>query len=209
MTRRRRSAQREASTGGHIPIIAMTANAMQGDREHCLQAGMDDYVSKPIKVEDLIEMLRKWVKPASDASPILDDAGSGTSSATGQGPLTALDTQTFLALKALYEDEGSTALLNLIEIFIQDATTHVATLRGAIDSSDAKALERAAHSLISSSATIGAQGMAELCRTLQTMGCSGLVTGASPLVEQLSVELIRVQQAISQACAAVRTSSTV
>jgi CheY-like chemotaxis protein len=51
---------RETQTGGHIPIIAMTANAMQGDRERCLVAGMDDYVSKPVQSKDLITVLRKW-----------------------------------------------------------------------------------------------------------------------------------------------------
>jgi len=170
---------------------------------------MDDYVSKPIKVEDLIEMLRKWVKPVLDASSTLEDEASSTGSATGQGVPSVLDAQAFQALRALYGDEGSTALLHLIDIFIRDASTHVATMHGAVDSGDAKALERAAHSLISSSATIGARGMAELCRILQTMGGSGLIAGASPLVERLSVEFNRVQQAISEACAAVRTSSTV
>ena len=58
--------QREASTGRHVPIIAMTANAMQGDRERCLAAGMDDYVSKPVTFETLVAMLQKWGQPQSD-----------------------------------------------------------------------------------------------------------------------------------------------
>jgi CheY-like chemotaxis protein len=52
--------QREASTGRHVPIVAMTANAMQGDRERCLAAGMDDYVSKPVQFDGLVAILQKW-----------------------------------------------------------------------------------------------------------------------------------------------------
>jgi CheY-like chemotaxis protein len=58
--------QREASTGRHVPIIAMTANAMQGDREDCLAAGMDDYVSKPVSFDSLVAMVRKWAPPQAD-----------------------------------------------------------------------------------------------------------------------------------------------
>jgi PAS domain S-box-containing protein len=193
---------RETLTGGRIPIIAMTANALPGDRERCLQAGMDDYVSKPIKAEDLLTVLRKWAKPTTPACPRPDTAASRTFTATEQGSQPALDAEAFMALQALYDHEGSTALLSLIELFIRDTTAHVATLRTAIDTNNATVLERAAHCLISSSATIGALGMAELCGALQTLGRAGSVAEAGPLVEQLSVEFNRVQQALSQACAA-------
>lgn len=59
---------REPQTGGHIPIIAMTANAMQDDRAHCLAAGMDDYTSKPVQSAALADMLQKWIKARLDTS---------------------------------------------------------------------------------------------------------------------------------------------
>jgi CheY-like chemotaxis protein len=59
--------QRERQTGGHVPIIAMTANAMETDREHCLAAGMDDYVSKPVRLKELGATLQKWTLVAPEA----------------------------------------------------------------------------------------------------------------------------------------------
>jgi hypothetical protein len=115
---------REAATGGRIPIIAMTANALPGDRKRCLEAGMDDYVSKPIKGEDLLAVLRKWAPPAPNAGPALTTAGSWASTATDHGSQPALDAQAFMAVKELYDGEGATALLSLTELFIRDAAAH-------------------------------------------------------------------------------------
>ncbi|MEE8300912.1 MAG: response regulator, partial [Candidatus Tectomicrobia bacterium] len=198
---------REVATGTHIPIIALTANVMQGSRERCQQAGMDDYVSKPVKSESLLEMLRKWAPSAAGSAPPSDAAASETSTLAKQGLQSALDAETFHALKELCDDGDPTFLLSLIEPFIQDTVAHIDALHAAIDTSNAAALERTAHTLKSSSGYIGALGMAELCRTLQTLGHAGSIPEAVPLVNQLAAEFERVRRALCRECATMRASS--
>jgi signal transduction histidine kinase/CheY-like chemotaxis protein/HPt (histidine-containing phosphotransfer) domain-containing protein len=201
--------EREAQTGGHIPIIAMTANAMQGDRERCLAAGMDDYVSKPVKPDDLRAILRKWLQPPAEASSRPDpaEASESSSSALEQAQPPALDAKTFAALKELSGDDDPSFLCGIIEQFVQDAMAQLDALRVAA-AGDAEALERAAHSLKSSSAYIGALSMAELCRELQALGRAGTVVGAGVLIEQLACEFDRVRHALDQECLALRESSS-
>jgi len=196
---------RERQTGGHVPIIAMTANAMQGDREQCLAVGMDDYVGKPVQASDLLTMLRKWVpSPVDTPAPV----GSAVSPPVALPGHTlepeklppALDAAAFAALKDLGGEADDAFLLDIVAQFIQDATAHLATLRMAIDTNDPTALERAAHTLKSSSAHIGAVGMAAVCRDLQALGRRGSTMGAAAQVERLTDEFARVCQALDHAC---------
>jgi signal transduction histidine kinase/CheY-like chemotaxis protein/HPt (histidine-containing phosphotransfer) domain-containing protein len=201
--------QREAATGHHIPIIAMTANAMQGDREHCLAAGMDDYVSKPVQLDDLAAILRKWTPPttAAQSQPLATATAEPPASPMAQVP--TLDPEAFAALKALEDDTDHTFLLEVVEQFVQDAAVHVATLQAAAATGDVMALERAAHTLKSTSASVGALGMAALCRALQELGRAGSVAGAALYAEQLVGEFARVQQALAQECPQLRGSSVI
>jgi CheY-like chemotaxis protein len=97
----------ESPTGAHIPIIAITANAMPGERERCLQAGMDDYVRKPVNFEALSEMVRKWTKPMIGAAPTLDIAASGRATPTAHKLPSALDLQAYSdPRRALQADGG-------------------------------------------------------------------------------------------------------
>jgi len=195
---------RETQTGGHVPIIAITANAMQGDRERCLAVGMDDYVGKPVQAPDLLAMLRKWTQSPVDTPAQLGTAASAAGlpwcTPEAERPPSALDAEAFAALKDLGGKEDDAFLLDVITQFIQDAAAHLATLRTAIDTSDPTTLERAAHTLKSSSANVGALGMAALCHELQTLGRSGVTTEAAAHVERLTDEFARVCQALEHAC---------
>lgn len=192
---------REAQTGKHIPIVAMTANAMQNDREQCLAVGMDDYVTKPVKSEALSVLLHKWLHALPDISPGVSrvDADAGLSLLATPPP--ALDAGLLAALQELGESIGPDSLSELMAHFVQDTTASLDALRVATRTGNAEALARVAHSLKGSSATIGALGMADLCATLQALGRRGAITEAAPCVEQLSCEFIRVRHT----CTAIAT----
>jgi CheY-like chemotaxis protein len=192
--------RRQANGDAHIPIIAMTAHAMPGDRERCLVAGTDDYVSKPVKSEDLLAIVRKRVQssrnPAAPLHPALATPHPSPT-APGQAPPSALDAEAFAALKELYNDADSLALLQIFAQFIQDTSVRIDTLRATAAADDALGLARAAHGLKSSSASLGALRMAALCQDIEQLGQAGTGVAALALVAQLASEFLRVQQALA------------
>ena len=133
-------------------IIAMTANALLEDREACFTAGMDDYVAKPIRPDALAEALRQ-------ARPLIE--ARETSADDGKVELDAS------ALQSLRELGGDDFLAEVIDAFRVDAPNLLATLRRSLEQADADELRRAAHTLKSNGATLGALGFAELCRELE------------------------------------------
>ncbi len=189
--------RREAHSGSHVPIIAMTANAMPGDRERCLAAGMDDYTSKPVQVDVLAALVRKWAHPHASATPgaeALPPPGAPSEHASRSS---VLDATVLATLHDLCDEDGPEFLSSLIEAFIQSATTHIEILRTGAITGDTATLERTAHSLKSSSASLGALGLAKLCQALQESGRAGSITAAEADVEQLAAEFDRVRQALA------------
>jgi PAS domain S-box-containing protein len=141
---------REKATGGHIPIIAMTAHALKGDRERCLEAGMDGYVSKPInimEVDSAIAAVMGWPHPA----------GKDTGRAAQPAASMNFDIDFAKMLERLGGDEQ--LLHEVIEIFIDQAPRHVDALREALNLADAAAVEKSAHSI---KGEIGYLGVTEL-----------------------------------------------
>jgi CheY-like chemotaxis protein/HPt (histidine-containing phosphotransfer) domain-containing protein len=189
----------EAQTDKHIPIIAMTANAMQSDRERCLAAGMDDYVTKPVKTEALSALLQKWVHPLPDTSPLVQRVDTDAGPSLPPTPLPALDSTILATLQELSESTGPDFLSQLIADFVQDTTASLEALWVAVRAGNAEALAQVAHALKGSSASIGALGMADLCAALQVLGQHGAVMEAAPLVEQLVDEFSRVRHTYTTA----------
>ena len=172
-TRRWRELETQRAEGGRLPIVAMTANAMAGDRQRCLDAGMDDYLAKPVSREQLESCLHRWlpdrmnfvlrnaalVTPAEPAPP-----SPAVATARAPAPSFPVLDQTMLEeLREIAGDETS----RIISIFLEDAPRLIGTLEKAAAVPDLDAMRDAAHTLKSSSANVGAMALSAAAKRVE------------------------------------------
>jgi len=160
----------------------MTANAMQGDRELCLAAGMDDYIAKPIRVNELVEALGRCPRHQKGESVTENNV---------------IDQKVFDDLAASVGGD-MTFLGELIDTYFNDAAELLATMRRALADGSVEEFRRAAHSLKSNSANLGAMKLSALAKELEMMGKAGVLDGAADKIARAESEYVQVKDALEQ-----------
>ncbi len=169
---------RERGSNRHVPVIAMTAHALKGDRERCLAAGMDGYVSKPVRVNDLYDVLEDLTAPS--AQPVTHRA-------------------VFDRAQTLQYVGGSEQLLlEIAAIFLEHTPAVLADIHSAIAAGDARTLERAAHTLKGSVSVFGAEDARATAQELENLVRAGSVEGAEMICASLEAEVARLTFALAE-----------
>ncbi|MBH0198488.1 MAG: response regulator [Nitrospira sp.] len=171
----------------HIPIIAVTANAMHGDREHCLAAGMDDYLAKPIQMETLRAVLHRWAAP-----PTSRDTGSNLPAQEQNSTRGVFDPASMF--RNIGEDNHLFA--QLVEMFLNQYPAMLANIKEGLIQADSVAVERTAHSLKGTAGNLCAPEVVLAASRLEAIGHLGALQDAPPIYAHLEQEVLRLVQAL-------------
>jgi signal transduction histidine kinase/CheY-like chemotaxis protein/HPt (histidine-containing phosphotransfer) domain-containing protein len=215
-----RSREKKEGLENHIPIIALTANALEGDREKCLSAGMDDYIRKPFGQDDIIEILTRWsreellksVKEELIAETNDEIAGTQQSqeeqlTEEKEKNLPSVDRSVLRALRDLQMEGKPDIQKKVIQAYFSSSPPLIAQLREAVAVTNREALQNAAHSLKSGSATVGAMKLSEICRELEMSCRNNTLDNATDRVSAIASEFLRVKDVLNREISSRKASS--
>lgn len=216
----------ESGRNASTPVIALTANAMEGDQERCYESGMNDYLSKPVKQSDLLAILEKWYRPAtsvvnSGLAEVLSekfDAQNHSQTPALQGiDVTAIDVNVGVEPVIAVEDAGvvlnqkpidtirglqrpgkDCLLTKVVGVYFDRTPEMIAEMQAAVQQSDMAAVKAGAHSLKSSSAYLGADGLSQKCKNIELAAGENDMSAIATLVNEIEAEYSLVARALEK-----------
>lgn len=183
-----------------VPIIAMTAHALKGYYNQCIQAGMDDYLTKPFRQEELLEKVRSWTDPQRRTSPAQEQGGTAKVEPAPTEPHGVAEEPPMDFERAVREFEGDKeCVLEITRGFIQNASNQVKSMREAIAAGDAETVRKEAHSIKGGSANLTALHLSAMAKELEERGKSGVLgSRAVETLDLLGKEITRLEEYITQ-----------
>ncbi len=189
----------ESGKGRRVPVVALTGESTEGERNRCLAAGMDDHLGKPFSLKELSEVLKRWLGSEGEWGEKVPDAAGRAATVPGgqraESGRPCIDQATLDNMRSIFGSEAAKMLPVLIRIYLDDSPSLVEEIEKAAEAGDFMSLRDAAHALKSTSANIGANVLAELCRQAEEMA-GNLGESLEKIVSGINLEYVLVRDSL-------------